>query len=1097
MEKLSKLLLFGYALALSLISSCVSKTDELDLNKDINLDMHIAGDGISIPFGDLKKIYLDSLIDIDDNDPDALIKKIDGAQYGISMNDDIEKTTINIDPITLSIANPSIDPFVVNFDNPVPDNVSVPRTSNNSSFSMEAVNMSTINSSLPTIKQSQKNDPMTVEGLPEIIEFTYRKEVDLGGGNMQTIEKTFKVNAKEEGLTINPDGTFSDFDYDVVIDTTINGIEIPTIRETITVKGSESPIKVPNTTLAVTIPTVTTSCGFVYNSFPADVEKINYITFANPGSSNPSMGQLIQFDIDLKEVDNMFFDPQYRIKNLTIEFPTSFELKEDPNYQYNGQVINKNKFVVTMGADQKLPVQLISGGHTVDPAHPTVIPVSFYLQRANLNQGPDVPNGTVMTFNGDVKYDVEFEIKGVPNLIGSKDIDMSMGIDEKISLNDMSVNTKRKIVDFNPGVVSSTISVDGLDDVSMVNNIFFNSNKSKIFLSISNIDIDPFNIDVSNIRIDFPSMYHFLSTCTDSQGNTLGKWNANSLTLLPGAIGKTVELKLSYLELNRTVDASYALNIPSEIMYSGNVEIAPKQGLSLNDLGSLGDKECKIEVSGNLDIKSAEVVTSVINTKIADSTVISIDEKVDDALILVKNVDLINDANVGFKMKFEGMPSSIDSLKMRNFVVEFPSFINLNYIGTDTKRIRIKGNKLIINGTIKRNELSSSGTGFVISGLAVSGMSFSTPLRTIEKSGDRYLSIKDSKVHFSGDVRVENQSVSSDELNNIMITPTVSIGDLRIKSFIGKVFPKIDPIHESVSLDLDDDMDFLQNGANSLALSDPQILLKLTSTFSVPVNLNLSLSSKESDGTYIGRNIKPDNGIITLPACPRDQENNTTTIVIYKNDRVVPVSNDSIFVQMSRLSDLMTTIPDSIIFNLEAKADTSMTDVAQFHYADITKELSVSGSYDVTIPLKFDSLYIEYNDTINEMAKDLEDFADKVTNLHMKLVADVYSTVPLGVEVSAVPLDLSGEEITSGITISSCKIAAGTEENAVMSELNLDVMVTDGKLSILDGLIIKAVCKADQTENGTALRSDEYLEIKNVRFEIVDGIDIDLTDKKK
>lgn len=92
---------------------------------------------------------------------------------------------------------------------------------------------------------------------------------------------------------------------------------------------------------------------------------------------------------------------------------------------------------------------------------------------------------------------------------------------------------------------------------------------------------------------------------------------------------------------------------------------------------------------------------------------------------------------------------------------------------------------------------------------------------------------------------------------------------------------------------------------------------------------------------------------------------------------------------------------------------------------------------------------------------------------------------------------MSGEEITSGITISSCKIAAGTLDNAVMSELNLDVMVTDGKLNILDGMIIKAVCKADQTENGTALRSDEYLEIKNVRLQIVDGIDVDLTDKKK
>lgn len=1093
MEKLSKLLLFGYALALSLVSSCVSQTDELDLDKDINLDMRIAGNGISIPFGDLKKIYLDSLIDIDDEDPDALIKKIDGAQYGISMNDDIEKTTINIDAITLSIAKPDIDPFVVNFENPVPDNVSVPRTSNNSSFSMESVNMSSINSSLPTIKQSQKNDPMTVEGLPEIIAVPFTKNMEIAGTN-HTINKTFKINAKDNNIKINPDGTCSNFDYHVVFDTVISGQTI-NIDETINVDGSA--YSVPNTTINVVIPTATTSCGFTYNSFPADVEKINYITFANPGSSNPSKGQLIEFDINLKEVDNMFYDPQYRIKSLKIEFPSSFVLDEDPDYQYNGRVISGNVFEVTMDVNQHLPVQLIPGGHTVDPAHPTVIPVSFYLQRANLNQGPDVPNGTVMTFNGDVKYDVEFEIKGIPNLIGSKAIDMSMGLDEKISLNDLSVDTKRKNVNFNSGEVSSTISVEGLDDVSKVNRIIFDSDKSKIYLNISNIDIDPFNIDKSNIKIDFPAMYNFESTCTDAGGTTLGTWNANSLTLLPEAIGKTMELKLSSLELNQDVNSeTHALNISSKIEYSGNVEIAPNQGLSLNDLSSFGDKNCNISVWGNLAVNSADVVTNVISTRVTDSADISINEKVDDALILVKNVDLINNANIGFKMKFAGIPSSIHELFMRFFVVEFPSFINLQYIGNDP-RISLVGNKLTINGTINETELSPTGTGFVISGLTVSGLSFDKPLRTIERNGGRYLVIDNSMARFSGDVRVGKTSISSSELNNIQMTPDVSIGDLSIKSFIGKVFPEIDPIHESVSLDLDDDMDFLQNGANSLALSDPQISLKLTSTFSVPVNLNLSLSSKKKNGEFIGNNIRPDNGIITLPACPRDQENNTTTIVIYKNDRAIPVSNDSIFVQMSHLSDLMTTIPDSIIFNLEAKADTSMTDVAQFHYADITKELSVSGNYDVTIPLKFDSLYIEYNDTIDEMAKDLEDFADKVTNLHMKLVADVYSTVPLGIDVSAIPLDLSGEEITSGITISSCKIAAGTLDNAVMSELNLDVMVTDGKLNILDGMIIKAVCKADQTENGTALRSDEYLEIKNVRLQIVDGIDVDLTDKKK
>ena len=107
------------------------------------------------------------------------------------------------------------------------------------------------------------------------------------------------------------------------------------------------------------------------------------------------------------------------------------------------------------------------------------------------------------------------------------------------------------------------------------------------------------------------------------------------------------------------------------------------------------------------------------------------------------------------------------------------------------------------------------------------------------------------------------------------------------------------------------------------------------------------------------------------------------------------------------------------------------------------------------------------------------------------------STIPLGVEVSAIPLDLAGNVITSGIEVTSSRIAAGSESSPSISDLVLSVSVSDGRLSVLDAFVIKAACSASQTEGGVDLKSTGYLHIKSVVMSVLDGIDIDLTDLDK
>ena len=93
--KTNKFLLLG---ALSLICSCVN--NKYDLNLDISKDVKIEGNKVTLPFGSLKLVTLDSLIDVDDID--VLEKSTDGT-YSITKGDSISTITETVDPIEISV----------------------------------------------------------------------------------------------------------------------------------------------------------------------------------------------------------------------------------------------------------------------------------------------------------------------------------------------------------------------------------------------------------------------------------------------------------------------------------------------------------------------------------------------------------------------------------------------------------------------------------------------------------------------------------------------------------------------------------------------------------------------------------------------------------------------------------------------------------------------------------------------------------------------------------------------------------------------------------------------------------------------------------
>ena len=973
------------------LGSCLSVSDELDLDKKISLDMQIGSGGLSVPLGSLEKIYLDSLIKTDGDD--SKLKTLENGMYGITMDGTINKVDVGINDVTINIPKPDIKPLITEFNGFDTDTVKISAPTSTTTVGVKSIDMSEINSKLPVLTSNYSTPTVLVP---------------------------------------------------VVADQEFN--------------------------VPVNISKQSVACQFSY-TLPSEVETLNKVWFGTQQGSYD--GQKLTLQVDLSGVYELTATPEIALSNFELVFPDNFVLAQDSklsDYFKSGNItVEGNKLSIT-----DAEVQGLSKDNST-------LPVTFYVKSADFS-----------TYTGSIDYDKQltyeftFNIKGSADATATVNLHVGVSLSAALKMAEVDVATKSQSIKITQKDIESKCLVEDLEDVKTVKTIDLDEEGSVINLTISDMDIAPFVIgNTSSIVLTFSDLFVFRNECKTAAGETVGSWSAgNILTVNPAkAMGQTIKLHVKNLNVNKNVENN-KIEIISKVSYEGTIVIDKTSSTKLSDLNKLGDKSVNFIVDGVLLVEGAEVETDVLTTPISDTTTVSINEKVDDAVVAISRVVLVEPAASSIRLKFTGVPESIEKMEIEDLKIVFPDFIKLSYTGTDQSRISASDNILTIDGDITKAELSSTGNGFVIEGLAIEEMAFATPEATVDGR-----LIIDSDVIISGDVKVRNQTVNSSELETVVVTPTVEFQTLKVKSVYGKVNPAIDNVHESVSIDLGDDISFLKDEANRLKLSDPKIIIDLNSSVTVPILLDLSLSSKAEDGKLIGKNIVPDDGPILLEACDPQASVRKTTLIISRYKRTGPELSDTVYVYMSRLPELMTTVPDSIMFDLVPSVDQSVD-----HYVDLSRELAVSGSYKVEVPLSFDSIYIEYSTDIENLGKDLEDIADKIEEAKLKLVANVESTIPLGVKLTVKAYDWKDRPM-SDVEITPCQIGAGAEGGKTMP-IQLDFNVKNYGLKSLDKLVVTAQCESDESTSGAALKKDQYLFIKDITLKAPDGVRIDLTDNK-
>ena len=994
--------LCGIIIALCL-GSCISRTDELDLNKGVRLDMQIGPGGLYIPLGSLDTLFLDSLIKIDGDN--SILDTLDGGLFGFRMKDSIDEVKVEIDSVKIKIDDPDIDPLTTSFEQPEVKDVNIYST-DYSRIKIQKVDLSDIN--LPSFSKAKTVGPYPITG---------------------------------------------------------TGVAIP-----------EMPVEVDPQQM---------TCEFEYE-FPEDVERLDKIWFGTTKYSRG--GQKLTLNIDFKEVFNALTSPQIRISDLRITFPDNFTLAKDAGLD----TYIPSEYVSIVGSEFRIQMtsEYVTG---LKKSNNYKLPVTFYV----VNAGFSSYTAGSIDFDDNVTYSVTMSIGGQS---GHSDTSFRVSVDMASSLKmaDVDARTKQKAVDFAKDTITSSCEVTGLAGITRVDTIVFDADNSLLYLSIGNLDIGGFQLeDYTKLKLTFlENKLTFDQTYCRNENNVVaGHWQTGSVVLLDAdkSIGHTVALKAQKLLVEQDVDPEEAsIEIVSDVEISSDdpgdkVYVKASNDITLYDLNKLEDKILRDTVNGDFVIERSVVETGEKVTNFDDTTNISIGAPVDKSLVYINRIDF-QPAAMHMTLDFDDVPNGVDTLYFSQFIINMPDYLRVYYKYNPNdfrydKRVSVRdSNDIVINGALDHNELHN--TGFIVEGLVIKSMQFAERLYTQNDS----IVLDDQNVFINGDVTVKNAKINDSELKDIVVTPRVSFDSIKVNTVHGLVDPEIERTTEEVALDMGD-ADFFKNDNNHLSLSDPKITIDLTNSVTVPMVLSLKLTSVDSKNEEIGS----DSADIYLDPCGLKQDSITTKLIICKKEPRNADNEDGVkYVVMHNLSSIMERIPDKILFDLEPRADQKVE-----HHVDLTRALAMHGTYDVSIPLAFDSLYIEYSDTIKDLGESLGDVADYIDAADLHIVADVESTIPLGVVMKAKGYDKNGNYLPN-IEIDSCYIAAGSDTVTVSTmKLGMNVHKVGNKsgLSNLDYIVFTAACQSGS--ESSSIRKGQFLWLKKVRLEIPEGIKVDLTDDKK
>jgi len=796
--------------------------------------------------------------------------------------------------------------------------------------------------------------------------------------------------------------------------------------------------------------------------WPKEVKTIHEVVLQDQ-SGNKKYGQKIAFNVIAPA-------GMINITDFTVKFPVNFIL-----YNANGEKQPGNS------------IQLARGLQTESKAT-----YEFYVYGQKLNAS--LPTG--IEIHDKITYNFTYTTEKAPTSTDMLSVQMEKTdfiFDHAlVTTNDIEANMKR-------GTVEMNTTIDGLEDVNEVHSVDFKDNSILAMDIAKGLEL-PVDFKSGDLVIEFPSYYKMELKEADNGITYTGNELTIPATALPDA---KVALLLKQVNFTGTDKGKpvmengkpiIKLTDPVTYYLKDNAPmILQKDNISSTDVADLDKKEMDVFVNGGkMEITNAFVDAKSYTAEVKDNTSFEVKEDVDEALKILKTVAWKTGStpkmtlHINFSDNFP--KEEISELEFSDLKIQLPKFVKfaagIEGMDYDKNVLTLNDKFKVLEGYTKPLETT---------GMDFSYMNNGTGLKTTVENGKTWLKITDeneTKVDILGDVKtLGGDNINTDRLKGITVTPTVTIDEMPVGLVTGEVDPVIDDVDENVELDLGDDLDFLKDEGNELDIKNPQIKLTLNNTVGVPVDMNLTIYGVDENDKEI-ENSRVEGIKFQLQPTNVGQETKTSVFMLSREAMNMP-ENDATHhyenVVVSNLNKVMTRVPDRVKFHMNAKANNGTE-----HHVDISKDMTITGEYDVTVPLQFEDLNINYIDVIDDLHSDLEDVLDKTTSATLEILADALNNVPLDLNLSAKAQDTDGNELTTiEATVYANDIKDGkiggaiTEDSAVKTPILIRLVATSSAdLKKLDKLELTIHAKANETTAGLPLKATQWVKIENAKVKI-------------
>lgn len=406
------------------------------------------------------------------------------------------------------------------------------------------------------------------------------------------------------------------------------------------------------------------------------------------------------------------------------------------------------------------------------------------------------------------------------------------------------------------------------------------------------------------------------------------------------------------------------------------------------------------------------------------------------------------------------------------FYVRVPEYIEF------LENENVNGNKLYLKGAVHVNESRNKFTmnwDFYIKaldfkdGYAIENCSLSL-IDELELNGG----VKSNMVMVgAGDVASGCRT-----FKDVTFAPTIIVDDFNIKKIVAAVDVDIDDINEDVDIDLGDDLDFLYEEGTVLDFADPRMIVNIENGADVSVVSEVKMRGLDENGN-------PIEGAETTATFNIQPSANTRFFITNNGEQ-----RDGCVAVAADLSTLFRKLPHTVAFEMKSK-NLSNEEV----HISLGESMSVSGDYEVNIPLEFNEVALTYTETIEDvLGDDPSEVTDYIKNVELVTMDfEVANTVPAGFTPTVVAKDSKGRELKNISVSVEGAIAAGNG-------------MKDGKVTAPVKSAFKVVFSARNNElcdlntidlqlsgkGSGALNTNEYIRIEKMSVTIAKPLEVDL-----